>query len=52
MADLMDYHTVEDGAPHVYHDNLDCPDGKKIESKHYREGKGVDRRLCEECEKL
>ncbi len=52
MADMMDYHTVEENALHVYHDNLDCPDGKKIKSEHYRSGKGVGRRLCEECEKL
>ena len=46
------YHTVEPGAPHVYHDNANCPDGKQIKPEHYRTGQGVGRRLCEECEKL
>lgn len=49
MADTY-YHTVEEGAPHVYHDHKDCPDGEKIKPEHWRSGKGIDRRLCEVCE--
>ncbi len=48
----MTYHTVEEGAPHVYHDNADCPDGKKIKTEHYRVGSGTGRTLCKECKKL
>jgi hypothetical protein len=44
------YHTVEEGAPMVYHDHADCSEGLKIEPQHYRKGKGVGRRLCEVCE--
>lgn len=43
------YYTAEVGAPMVYHDHKNCPDGEKIKTEHYRTGKGFGRRLCEEC---
>ena len=39
MAEKFEYHTVEPGAPHVYHNDSDCPDGKRIKPEHYRVGR-------------
>jgi hypothetical protein len=49
---MADYHTSETGAPHVYHNKKNCPDGKKIKKEHKKSGRGTGRHLCKECAKL
>lgn len=49
-----EYHTnTPEGNPptrvDVYHNNGECREGKRISPVNRREGRGVDRRLCEEC---
>jgi hypothetical protein len=55
MAKVSPYHTDSPEYPpkhrNVYHDHDDCPDGKKIESKHRKSGTGNKPR-CDECIKL
>jgi Mn-dependent DtxR family transcriptional regulator len=55
MAKVSPYHTDSPEYPpkhrNVYHDHDDCPDGKKIESKHRKSGTGNKLR-CDECIKL
>lgn len=46
------FHTVEPGAPHVYHNNSACNDGKAIKPQHWRSGEGYGRRRCERCAQL
>jgi hypothetical protein len=55
MAKVAAYHTNSIEAPpahrEVYHDRDDCPDGKRIMSKHRESGTGGKPR-CKECIKL
>jgi len=52
MPYTSSFHTVEPGAPHVFHNNSACQDGKNIRREHQRPGPGEGRRLCERCSKL
>lgn len=49
------YHTknLEEGAGHrnVYHDQSECPDGKRIKYEN-RESGTDDRLKCDECKRL
>ncbi len=42
------FHTTEPETPPVYHDNDECPDGKRIKPHHKQLGTG-GRRLCKWC---
>jgi hypothetical protein len=51
MAKVLPYHTVEPELPperNVYHDHDDCPTGRRIERRHWREEPLTDRavRTC------
>lgn len=51
MATVSPFHTSTDEEPAVYHDQSECPDGRRIlpENKVW----GTDgRRRCDECDKL
>jgi hypothetical protein len=52
MASVSPYHTNSTDYPpehrNVYHDNDDCPDGKRILPKHREPGTGNKPR-CKEC---
>src|SRR5207245_8208142 len=52
MTKIAPYHTnsIEEPPRHreVYHDHNDCPDGKRIMSKHLEQGTGGKPR-CKEC---
>jgi len=55
MAKVAPFHTNSTEYPpehrNVYHDRDDCPDGKRIQSKHRESGTGSKPR-CKECIKL
>lgn len=55
MARDPAYHTDSEEYPpkhrEVYHDHNSCPDGKRIEQKHRKDGTGGKKR-CDECIKL
>ena len=51
MAKVSPYHTISEEKFPRYHDNNNCPDGKRIEDKNKRSGKD-GRDFCEECEKI
>lgn len=55
MPKTKPYHTntPEYGAKHheVYHDDDECPDGKRIKPQHRESGTG-GKKHCLECEKL
>lgn len=55
MTKVGPYHTnsleYEPKHRNVYHDHDDCPDGKRILSKHRESGTG-SRPRCDECKKL
>jgi len=55
MAKVTPYHTNSQEYPpkhrNVYHDHDDCPDGKRIQTKHRENGTGGKAR-CDECIKL
>jgi hypothetical protein len=55
MTRCKPYHTDSTEYPpwhrNVYHYYEECPDGKKIQKKHRKDGKGK-KDLCDECEKL
>jgi len=55
MAKVSAYHTNSQEYPpthrEVYHNHDDCPDGKRIQSKHRENGTG-GKPLCKECSKL
>lgn len=52
MAKIHPYHTNSpEHRREVYHDQDDCPDGKRIEHKHRVEGTD-NRKHCLECEKI
>jgi hypothetical protein len=55
MAKVPAFHTdSEEYLPkhrEVYHDKDTCPDGKKIEEKHRKDGDG-NKKHCLECDKV
>jgi hypothetical protein len=55
MAKVSEYHTNSPEYPpkhrEVYHNHDDCPDGKRIQTKHRENGTG-GKPLCKECSKL
>jgi hypothetical protein len=55
MAKVTPFHTDSpEYAPthrEVYHDDSACSQGKKIQDKHRKSGKG-NKKLCSECAKL
>jgi hypothetical protein len=52
MSRVSPFYSAEPEIPLVYHDNAHCQDGKNIKPGNKRQGKGANRRRCEECEKL
>lgn len=54
MARVQPYHTVEPELPperNVYHDHNDCPTGRRIEPRHWRQG-SANRPRCKDCIRL
>jgi hypothetical protein len=55
MAKVSAYHTNSPEYPpkhrEVYHNHDDCPDGKRIETKHREDGTD-GKPLCKECSNL
>jgi len=53
--DLLRFHATAteytDEQTHVYHDQSECPEGKKIRSRHRIDGAG-GRTRCKECERI
>jgi len=55
VAALLPFHTTNaeytDEETHVYHDQSECPEAKKIRPVHRIEGAG-GRRRCNECSRI
>ncbi len=55
MSKVSPFHTDSPEYPpehrNVYHNDSDCPDGKRIKPWHRKPGEG-NRPLCKECAKL
>jgi len=55
MSKVPPFHTNSPEYPpehrNVYHNDSDCPDGKRIQQRHRISGTG-NRPLCKECAKL
>ena len=51
MVKVAAFHSKKPGIRPVYHDNLACPEGKKIEAQHRASGTAM-RPRCERCAKL
>jgi hypothetical protein len=51
MVRVAAFHSKKPGIRPVYHDNLGCPEGKKIEAQHRASGTAM-RPRCEQCAKL
>jgi len=55
MSRVSPFHTDSEEYPpehrKVYHDDSDCPEGKRIENKHRKTGTD-GKTLCKECAKL
>lgn len=48
MSKTLPFHTVKSGAPPVFHNNVACDEGNRIEPVNWRAGDG-GRPLCREC---
>jgi hypothetical protein len=48
MSKSLPFHTVKRGAPQVFHNNVACDEGNRIEPVNWRAGDG-GLPLCREC---
>ena len=51
MPRTLPFHSTKPSAPHVFHNNTDCPDGKLAEGPQWSAGDG-DLPLCQICARL
>ena len=48
MSRTLPFHTIKRGAPHVFHNNDECDEGRRVEPVNWRAGDG-NLSLCQEC---